>query len=502
MRKYLLIAMLFIISLFFASPQPNYKYDVNYVKANRIYNDLVEVNKSSSTNVDDYIYNELIQYPYEIEFNDNNTLTVSNNKIDIKPTIMVFIDYSVNNQTLNSTNNFVAISSVVNALQTYDFSASKNNLKVVFANNNINSTLNGDIEYLNEHEELLENVQYVIIFNSRGNSGNTYLYNNSKQNSDIIDFFYNSVTSKMGFSDFTSGDIIDSLDNVQFISLGTTTNLNDSQFSQDTMLSENNNRSIVTYVNTVHEILSSINDDNILSKNDSTLYFNFLDSFVQLNEETALVMFVTAILLLIFGIYIFKKYIKFVNVVKLLIIFTITILFLSALSVLPVNSLVNTLYETATENFEISTTLFLFTIFVILTITTAIIVITILLSDYIIKKFDVNYIEVTITLIIGLLICTFILYQLYNTISVIFILSTLLLTLNLCALNLNYNHYKIVYIIYFVVLIPIIVPVIYFLICTLAYNRLILYFVSSTIYLLILFIPLRNYYLVERLVNK
>lgn len=313
MRKYIISILIIIISVFFINSKANFKYDVNYLAANR------HINKMVSTDVENkdeyihkYIISEVKNYDVEIE-EDNDYIIVKKQSSNSNAKTIGFIShYNVFDKKNDVNNSALSTSSMLESIQAYNNHQTNNNLVFIFSKNN-NSSLNGNIEFLKNHNELYKNIDYLFSLDSRGVSGELYIYNSSPINSDIISFYKNSVTSASGFSDFAINHNNIDLEETQVISLALLNDDNTYFLSTNTLNDlDENSRNI--YINTVNELVKNAHDYNFDGLNNSVVYFNYLDSFISINFNIMLIMLAISLIGMVLYIIIHKNILNSKNI--------------------------------------------------------------------------------------------------------------------------------------------------------------------------------------------
>lgn len=340
MRKFIIAFLIILVSFFFVNNKANFKYDVNYLTANRHMDELVTITSENKEEaIYKYILNEVSKYDVEVIEHSDSIIVIKNSHKTNAKDVGFITNYNSFEEDLAVNNSALAVSSMLGTIQAYNNQETDNNLYYIFSKNK-DKTLNGNISFLQTNKKEFEDLDYIFSFDSKGVEGELYIYRSTQNNKTITNFYKETVTSAAGFSDFTVNFDTVKLDDVELMSFALLNNeyLYKSEANTLDILDEN---SINNYVNTVNELVKNSHTYDFNSESKELTYFNYLDNFVTLNAATVIVSLVVSIIGFMAFIYMARNELNYKKISISSLIYLTILPFAIMMSILPIREILS-----------------------------------------------------------------------------------------------------------------------------------------------------------------
>ncbi|MFV0499092.1 MAG: hypothetical protein ACK5NF_03560 [Bacilli bacterium] len=473
MKKYIICIIIILISCFFINTKANFKYNVNYNAVNR-HVERINTYSNSYDTVYNYILAEVSKYDVEVSKDNNSIIVKKFSKNTNAKTIGFITKYVVSNYNSLDNNNSIAVSSFIGAIQTYNNHNSNNNLIFIFTNDSLD-TLDSNIDYIKNNKKLYKTIDYLFSFNTSGNSGELYLYNSSNDQN-IINFYKSYVTSKSGFSDFELGHSNPNTNN--FASFGIFNNTSSDLYGN---ISKFNDNSKNLFINTINELAAGAHEYNFSNSSSKVSYFNYFDSFISISNNVINGLAIISILMYICYLYKNKSNLNFKKIGKYLILNMSTL-------IIPIMTYIIAINEFAyfLDKFGIN---------YLKELIFGSVLIIILISTFITNKISQNHYKINKKENIILTITSNILLVVINLVLFSQVISILILTLVLLTMILIFIDkidFKILLLIFLIIILPIITHNLYFMYNILTIDEISIFTLVAITYSLIL-TPILSY---------
>lgn len=424
MRKYIISIIIVLISIFFINSKANFKYNVNYFTVDRHMEELVNF-KSDDRNeyVHDYIYSEVSKYNVEVTETDDYVLVEKKSKNSNAKNVAFITHYNGLPDKDKVNNNALPVSSMLSSIRSYNNIETNNNITFIFSKND-DLTLEGNVKFLSSNKKLINKFDYTFSFDTRGMSGDLYIYSSTKDNKEIIDFYRENVTSVAGSSDLSS--IYEDNDQISGEAISLTT-FEDSHyfFSNEYTLKTLSENTINQYANTIDELVKGAHTYNINGEKNDVIYFDYFDCLIVIDYFIFFVAFI--VLSIAFAIFLFlnKNTLNFKNLILTALLSLSIILFTIIISMFPLQEILEK-FTTSPTSVAHTAILYVKNSLVFIAVIALATVYGIIISKFANKRYDLAFKENIIScsiIIIFINIGSIIITQRINTIaSLMFIL--------------------------------------------------------------------------------
>lgn len=351
MRKYIISIMVVLVSLFFINSKANFKYDVNYFTVNRHMEELIGFESDEKEEyIRNYIFEETTNYNVEVVDNVDYIIVNKQSENSNAKNIAFVTHFNglTNNTSVN--NSALPISTMLSSIRAYNKYDTSNNISFVFLKNP-ELTLDGNMSFLNKHSELNKKFDYTFSFDTRGTSGDLYIYSTTENNESIIDFYKQNVTSVSGSSDLSNVYNKSKVKQGESLSFSTFENAH-SYFSDANTLKILNENTVNKYTNTMDELVKGAHTYEFIDDDQDMVFFNYLDSLVVLDSVAISVLVALSFIALIAYYILFKVELNIKNIALATVLSFSIIIFALVISMLPLQEFLDRFTQTPLTNFN------------------------------------------------------------------------------------------------------------------------------------------------------